>query len=157
VLQGRGIFASLSVRDNLLLAKFGSDREAFADRYAAVLDSFPVLKANLRRLGGALSGGQQQMLAIGRALITSPKVLLMDEPSLGLAPVIMDQLASMIPDLRLQWGIAFLICEQKIQLALDIADRVYVLERGSVVHTGPADLTTLGDELVRRYLGGRSA
>jgi branched-chain amino acid transport system ATP-binding protein len=156
VLQGRGVFASLSVYDNLMLARFGSVQEGFADRVSGVLDFFPVLKEKLKRKGGELSGGQQQILAIGRALITAPKVLLMDEPSLGLAPLIFDHLGKIMPDLLRQWNISILMSEQNIQLALDVAHRVYVLERGAVVHTGPADLEVLGDELLRRYLGGRS-
>jgi branched-chain amino acid transport system ATP-binding protein len=157
VLQGRGVFSDLTVRDNLLLAKFGSGPVGFADRLAAVLDFFPMLKSKIRQKGGELSGGQQQILAIGRALITAPRVLLMDEPSLGLAPVVFDQLRTIIPDIRRTWKTSVLMSEQNVQLALDVADRVYVLERGKVVHTGSADISVLGEELLRRYLGGRLA
>ncbi len=155
VLQGRGVFSDLTVRDNLLLARFGSGPVGFADRLAAVLDFFPMLKSKIRQKGGELSGGQQQILAIGRALITAPKVLLMDEPSLGLAPVVFDQLRTIIPDIRRTWKMSVLMSEQNVQLALDVADRVYVLERGKVVHKGSADISVLGEELLRRYLGGR--
>src|SRR5258708_12950434 len=127
VLQGRGVFSDLTVRDNLLLARFGSGPVGFADRLAAVLDFFPMLKSKIRQKGGELSGGQQQILAIGRALITAPKVLLMDEPSLGLAPVVFDQLRTIIPDIRRTWQMSVLMADQNCHLPLVLLPHHYTL------------------------------
>jgi branched-chain amino acid transport system ATP-binding protein len=153
VLEGRHIFSQLTIRDNLLLARFGSSGGGFKDRLASVLDYFPVLKANFNRYGGELSGGQQQMLAIGRGLLTKPKVLMLDEPSLGLAPVVVEQLATTIPVIVKEWGITVLLSEQFVQLVLAVADRVYVLSHGRVIRSGPAEHVLLDDEIVSGYLG----
>jgi len=153
VLEGRHIFSQLTVRDNLLLAQFGTTRHGFRERLATVLDFFPLLKANLDRYGGELSGGQQQILAIGRGLLTAPKILMLDEPSLGLAPIIVEQLAKTIPQIVKEWDTTVILSEQFVQLAVAVADRVYILSHGTVIKTGPADMRLLGDDILTGYLG----
>ncbi len=157
VLEGRHIFSQLTIKDNLLLAQFGGSKGGFKERLATVLDYFPVLKTNLHRYGGELSGGQQQMLAIGRGLLTQPKVLMLDEPSLGLAPIVVEQLATTIPLIVKEWHTTVLLSEQFVQLVLAVADRVYVLSHGRVTRTGPASLAVLGDEILTGYLGDVAA
>ncbi len=129
--QGRRIFPTLSVRENLLLGDRGGDVES-------VYDLFPVLRARARVPGTALSGGEQQMLAIGRALMTRPAVLLMDEPSEGLAPQVVRLIGDLIGRLRREQDLALLVAEQNLALALAVADRVCVLERGEIAHAGDA-------------------
>jgi branched-chain amino acid transport system ATP-binding protein len=153
VLEGRHIFSQLTIKDNLLLAQFGSSGGGFKDRLAVVLDHFPVLKTNFHRYGGELSGGQQQMLAIGRGLLTQPKVLMLDEPSLGLAPMIVEQLATTIPVIVKDWHTTVLLSEQFVQLVLAVANRIYVLSHGRVLKTGPANLALLGEQILTGYLG----
>ena len=144
--QGRRIFPTLSVRENLTLAMRGGDLNV-------VYRLFPVLAERASQPGVALSGGEQQMLAIGRALLTAPSVLLMDEPSEGLAPMMVRRIGELIRELRQQQQLAILIAEQNLALALGLADRVYVLERGEVVHEGPADEFRQARDLQKRYLG----
>jgi branched-chain amino acid transport system ATP-binding protein len=144
--QGRRIFESLSVQENLTLAMRGGDA-------SRVYQLFPVLAERTRQLGSSLSGGEQQMLAIGRALMTAPTVLLMDEPSEGLASQLIQRIGELIQQLRREQELSILIAEQNLALALGVADRVYVLERGQVVHEGPADTFREARDLHRRYLG----
>ena len=144
--QGRRIFPTLSVRENLTLAMRGGD-------LSLVYRMFPILAERGNQPGVALSGGEQQMLAIGRALLTAPTVLLMDEPSEGLAPQLVRRIGALIHQLRQERQLSILIAEQNLALALAVADRVYVLERGEVVHEGPADEFAQARDLQRRYLG----
>jgi branched-chain amino acid transport system ATP-binding protein len=144
--QGRRIFEALNVRENLTLAMRGGDLNL-------VHRLFPVLAERGGQPGHALSGGEQQMLAIGRALMTSPRVLLMDEPSEGLAPQLVRTIGELIRQLRREQELSILIAEQNLALALGIADRVYVLERGEVAHEGLAEEFRLARDLQRRYLG----
>ena len=144
--QGRRIFAGLSVRENLTLASRGGD-------LAAVHAQFPVLAERGSVAGSALSGGEQQMLAIGRALMTRPSILLLDEPSEGLAPLVVREIGEMIARLRREGDLSLLIAEQNLSLALALADRVYVLERGEVVHDGSAAGFRKDRSLQRQYLG----
>jgi len=144
--QGRRIFPTLSVRENLTLAMRGGDLNM-------VYGLFPVLAERASQPGAALSGGEQQMLAIGRALMTAPRVLLMDEPSEGLAPMMVRRIGELLRELRQKQQLSILIAEQNLALALGIADRVYVLERGEVAHEGPADQFGQDRDLQRRYLG----
>lgn len=144
--QGRRIFAGLSVRENLLLASRGGD-------LAAVHAQFPVLAERGEVSGSALSGGEQQMLAIGRALMTRPRILLLDEPSEGLAPLVVKEIGELVAKLRRQGDLSILIAEQNLALALGVADRIYVLERGEIVHEDGAAGFRDDRYLQGRYLG----
>ncbi len=150
--EGRQVFAPLSVADNLRLGAFTrSDAEIEQDR-ERIYAMFPILGEKRLLPAGGLSGGQQQMLAIGRALMARPKLLLLDEPSLGLAPVLVDQILDAIVSLR-QSGVTILLVEQNANAALSIADRAYVLETGHVVASGTG-AALLDDPKVREaYLG----
>lgn len=144
--QGRRIFTSLSVRENLTLASRGGD-------LGQVYSLFEALAVRSTLPGSALSGGEQQMLAIGRALMTRPRLLLMDEPSEGLAPRIVRGLGELVARLRREVGLSMLIAEQNLALAFAVADRVYVMERGVVVHESVVGAFRDDHGLQRRYLG----
>jgi branched-chain amino acid transport system ATP-binding protein len=152
--EGRHIFASLSVAENLRMGAIQRrDRAEVARDYAAALDMFPALKPRQSQLGATLSGGEQQMLAIARALMSRPRLLLLDEPSLGLAPLVVTRIFETIAHLRAQ-GVTVLLVEQNARKALEIADRAYVLETGQVAMQGSA-AELRGSERVRQaYLGG---
>jgi branched-chain amino acid transport system ATP-binding protein len=150
--EGRQVFAPMSVEDNLLLGAFLRTRSAAEATLAQVFALFPVLAERRRSLAGALSGGQQQMLAIGRALMAQPRLLLFDEPSMGLAPVIAGEIYTAIAALR-RGGTTMLIVEQNAIAAIAVADRGVVLETGRVVHDGPAASLRHDDRLRRAYLG----
>jgi branched-chain amino acid transport system ATP-binding protein len=148
---GRGIFASLSVRDNLLMGMYGAGSDA-SERIDEAFAMFPVLAEKRRQPAGELSGGQQQQLAIGRALVQKPRLLLLDEMSMGLAPAVVADLFALVERLR-DDGMAVLLVEQFVTEALRVADRAVVLEQGVVVAEGPA--AELGDDAVAAaYLGG---
>jgi branched-chain amino acid transport system ATP-binding protein len=151
VMEGRRIFAELTVDENLRAGAYTS-RATMPANYERVMDLFPVLRERRRQVAGYLSGGEQQMLAIGRALMSSPTLLLLDEPSLGLAPMVVDQIRRILVDINAQ-GTGVLLVEQNATMALSIADHGYVLEHGRVVRDGPgAEL--LADEDIREfYLG----
>ncbi|MEW6471695.1 MAG: ABC transporter ATP-binding protein [Actinomycetota bacterium] len=152
--EGRQLFGPMSVLDNLLLGAHcrHRNRRAVADGLERVFSLFPVLRERSRLPAASLSGGQQQMLAIGRALMAEPKMLLLDEPSLGLAPLVTRQLFETLRVLH-DAGVSILLVEQNARMALDLADRAYVMERGSVTVEGPA-ARMLEDERVRAaYLG----
>jgi branched-chain amino acid transport system ATP-binding protein len=144
--QGRRIFGTLSVRENLTLGSRGGN-------LAEVYSLFPVLSDRSAVAGSALSGGEQQMLAIGRALMTRPRLLLLDEPSEGLAPMVVRSLGELIARLRREMGLAILIAEQNLALAFEVADRIYVMERGEVVHEAPAATFRDDHAIQKRYLG----
>jgi len=151
--EGRHVFPDLSVRENLDLgAYYRRDRQAVRADLERVLETFPILRERYRRPGGALSGGQQQMLAIGRAMMSRPRLLMLDEPSLGLAPAIVQQLGRIIVDLN-RTGTTILLVEQNARMALRLADRAYVLAGGRVVHSGTGR-QLLDDPVVQAsYLG----
>ena len=150
--EGRHVFPKLSVEENLIIGGIArTDREQIrsdADRW---LSRFPILGERSKQLAGTLSGGEQQQLAIARALMSRPRMLLLDEPSLGLAPIFVDRIFELILELRSE-GVTILLVEQNVHRALDIADRAYVLSVGSVVASGPTEQLLEG-ELERTYLG----
>ncbi len=146
--QGRRVFPSLSVRENLEVARRGAGRWNLEQVYAL----FPRLRERAANRANKLSGGEQQMLAIGRALMSNPDLLLMDEPTEGLAPLLVREVGRVIAELK-RSGLTILLVEQNLALALSVADRVHVLSRGQIVHTGtPAELMT-NDDVKTRYLG----
>lgn len=150
--EGRKVFPNLSVLENLELGSFTRARERRASNLDKVFGIFPRLKERIGQAAGTMSGGEQQMLAIGRGLMAEPVLLILDEPSLGLSPLLVEEMFSLIRQLR-EDGLAVLLVEQNVGQSLEIADRAYVLENGSVRFSGaPQDL--LGsDELRRAYLG----
>jgi len=150
--EGRQVFAPLSVEDNLKLGAWSRKDSEVATDIEGVYATFPVLAEKRTIAAGSLSGGQQQMLAMGRALMARPKMLLLDEPSMGLAPILVDQIFSIVAGLKRQ-GITVLLVEQNAYAALAIADRGYVLETGRISHTG-SGRELLNDKRVREaYLG----
>jgi branched-chain amino acid transport system ATP-binding protein len=152
--EGRRIFPRMTVSENLDLGAFlRNDRDGIAQDRQRVLELFPVLGERLSQKAGTLSGGEQQMLAVGRALLGKPKLLLLDEPSMGLAPVLVDLIFHTIAQIRDQ-GVTVLLVEQNALAALEIADYAYVLESGNLTLQGPADHLLQDDSVTRAYLGG---
>lgn len=152
--EGRRVFTQMTVEDNLELGGFTvKDKSKIEEGKIRAYEMFPRLKERRKQLAGTLSGGEQQMLAIGRALMSSPQILLMDEPSMGLAPILVREIFSIIERINAT-GMTILLVEQNANMALSIADRAYVLETGKIVLGGDAkDL--LGNEDIRKaYLGG---
>ncbi len=152
--EGRHLFGGMRVLENLEVGAYASGaRRRRAETLAFVFETFPILAERQRQLAGTLSGGQQQMLAIGRALMGLPRLLLLDEPSLGLAPIVVQQIFEVIQAIGHQRGVTVLLVEQNARLALEVADRAYILEQGRIAGTGPAaDLLT--DQRVQQaYLG----
>jgi branched-chain amino acid transport system ATP-binding protein len=150
--EGRKVFPNLSVHENLELGAFTRGRERRAQNLDKVYETFPRLKERVAQLAGTLSGGEQQMLAIGRGLMAEPRLLILDEPSLGLSPLLVEELFGLISQLR-STGLAILLVEQNVGQSLDIADRAYVMENGQIRFSGtPADLLA-SDTLRQAYLG----
>jgi branched-chain amino acid transport system ATP-binding protein len=151
VMEGRRIFAELTVDENLRTGAY-TNRAGLAESRDRVMELFPVLKQRSRQIAGYLSGGEQQMLAMGRALMSSPRLLLLDEPSLGLAPLVVEQIRKLVVDINTQ-GTSVLLVEQNATMALAIADHGLVLEQGRVVRSGSGD-ELLADSNIREfYLG----
>jgi branched-chain amino acid transport system ATP-binding protein len=151
--EGRRLFPRMTVLDNLMLGAYTRrDQAGIQADTERVYTLFPRLKERTKQIAGTLSGGEQQMLAIGRALMSQPKVLMLDEPSLGLAPILVDTIFSVIEEINGQ-GIPILLVEQNAQKALEIADRAYVLETGSIVMQGPGKELLQSDEVAKAYLG----
>jgi branched-chain amino acid transport system ATP-binding protein len=155
--EGRRIFPNLSVLENLEVGAYGRKRhgkDTWKEDIDQVFQLFPILKERQRQLGGSLSGGEQQMLAIGRGLMGRPKLLLLDEPSLGLAPVIIEEIFQLISDIN-QKGVTILLVEQDAQAALEISRRGYVLETGKIVFSDSGHNLLYNEKIIEAYLGGR--
>jgi branched-chain amino acid transport system ATP-binding protein len=154
--EGRKIFATLTVMENLEMGAFTeSSKDVIEKNINNVFQRFPRLSERQNQRGGTLSGGEQQMLAIARGLMSSPKLLLLDEPSMGLSPLLVEQIFTIIRDINDQ-GTSILLVEQNAQMALSIADRAYVLETGKVVLEGPAQELLHNDLIIEAYLGGHN-
>lgn len=152
--EGRRIFANLSVRENLEMGAFlRRDKEGIQSDMERVFTLFPRLKERIRQQAGTLSGGEQQMLAIGRALMARPKLLLLDEPSMGLAPVLVQMIFEIIQEINAQ-GTTILLVEQNAYMALNIAHRAYVIETGRIVLSGSAKELKASEDVQKAYLGG---
>jgi branched-chain amino acid transport system ATP-binding protein len=152
--DGRGTFVHLTVEENLALGAYTRrDRAAVARDIERVFSYFPRLKERIKQQAGTLSGGEQQMLAIARALMLSPKLLLLDEPSFGLAPLVVQEIFRILRRINEDEGVSVLLVEQNANLALALANEVYLLETGRVVLNGPASLISGHDTMRRAYLG----
>lgn len=151
--EGRRIFPELTVAENLRLgARLMRDRKRAAEGIERALDLFPILRQRYKSLGGVLSGGEQQMLAIARGLVSDPRLLLIDEPSLGLAPVAVEQVFELLSQVARQ-GMSLLLVEQNAQLAFELTERVYVMESGFIVLSGTAEQLAKDQRLADAYLG----
>ena len=151
--EGRRVFQQMTVEENLEMGAFTQPNSTIAPNLEKVYEQFPRLKERRRQVAGTLSGGEQQMLAMGRALMSNPKLLMLDEPSMGLAPILVEQIFEIIQRLH-KAGTTILLVEQNAQMALSVADRGYVLETGRITLTGPGQ-ALLADEAVKKaYLGG---
>jgi branched-chain amino acid transport system ATP-binding protein len=152
--EGRKIFPSMTVVENLEMGGFTVDSRALInERIEEMFKRFPLLNDRRKQLGGTLSGGEQQMLAIARGLMAGPKLMLLDEPSMGLAPVLVEQIFDIIEEIN-NSGTSILLVEQNAQMALSIADRAYVLETGRVVLEGDASKVMKNEMVIEAYLGG---
>ena len=152
--EGRQIFSTLTVYENLLMGAFGGrNGQEAQERLEQIMALFPILRERQSQLGGSLSGGEQQMLAIGRALMSNPSLLLMDEPSLGLAPKIVQRLFDLVREIRGR-GISILMAEQNARQALRVSDYAYLLEVGEIRGGGSASEMEASEEVQRVYLGG---
>ena len=151
--EGRKIFQKLSVEENLFIGGYTRERAEIEATMNDVYQRFPRLKERRRQVAGTLSGGEQQILAIGRALMSKPRLIMLDEPSMGLAPLLVSQIFSIIRELK-DTGVTILLVEQNARMALRIADRAYVLETGRVKLSDSADALLNNDEVQKAYLGG---
>ena len=150
--EGRRIFLQMTVLENLQMGAFTSKEDVKAD-LENVFERFPRLRERKNQIGGTLSGGEQQMLAMGRALMSHPKLLMLDEPSMGLAPILVEQIFDIIRELH-KAGTTILLVEQNAEMALRIADRAYVLESGRITVSGTGAELAASDEIKKAYLGG---
>ena len=151
--EGRRIFLQMTVQENLEMGAYTQGKSGIADDLEMVFEYFPRLKERRKQIGGTLSGGEQQMLAMGRALMSHPKLLMLDEPSMGLAPILVEQIFEIIKNLHAA-GKTILLVEQNAQAALTVADRGYVLETGKVVTTGSGAELLSSPAIKKAYLGG---
>ena len=152
--EGRRIFQEFSVYENLMMGAYTvKDQQKFKEDLESIYERFPRLAERRNQIAGTLSGGEQQMLAMSRALMIHPKLLMLDEPSMGLAPILVDQVFSIIKELH-ESGTTILLVEQNASKALEIADRAYVLETGSITLSGTGTELSQSDEVRKAYLGG---
>lgn len=153
--EGRHVFIDMTVRENLEMGAYmygRKEKDKVAERMEAVFKKFPRLKERQNQLAGTFSGGEQQMLAVGRALMSDPKIILMDEPSMGLSPLLVQEIFDIIKEVNEQ-GITILLVEQNAKMALKIANRAYVLETGKIKLSGDAKELLINDEVRKAYLG----
>lgn len=151
--EGRQIFPKFTVEENLLMGAYSvRDKKQIRQSYDRVFELFPQIKERQKQLAGTLSGGEQQMLAIGRASMSNPKLLMLDEPSLGLSPILVQQIFSLIEQIHKQ-GTTVLLVEQNAMAALDIADRAYALETGEIILEGTGKELLNNDTIIKSYLG----
>ncbi|MBO6804197.1 MAG: ABC transporter ATP-binding protein, partial [Thalassospira sp.] len=151
--EGRQVFPELTVRENIELGAYKQPKPVSSDELEAILNRFPRLRDRINSPAGLLSGGEQQMMAIARGLVAKPKALLLDEPSLGLAPAMVEELYAILGELRDE-GVTILLVDQMATMALSVADYAYVLEQGQVVAKGKASELRKDERLIAAYLGG---
>ena len=151
--EGRHVFLQMTVEDNLEMGAYTQPNSTIDAGIADVYERFPRLKERRRQIAGTLSGGEQQMLAMGRALMSAPKLMMLDEPSMGLAPILVEQVFDIIQSLH-KAGTTILLVEQNAQMALSIADRAYVLENGKVSLSGTGEELAKSEQVQKAYLGG---
>ena len=151
--EGRRVFLQMSVEENLEMGAYTRPRSEILGSIADVYSRFPRLKERRKQIAGTLSGGEQQMLAMGRALMSKPQLLMLDEPSMGLSPILVDQIFDIIKELH-RAGTTILLVEQNAQMALSIADRAYVLESGKIVLSGSGEELLESEQVKKAYLGG---
>jgi branched-chain amino acid transport system ATP-binding protein len=152
--QGRGTFMDLTVEENMKVGMYArKDKTKVAEDFERMFGFFPRLRERRNQLAGTLSGGEQQMLAVSRALMLSPRLLLLDEPSLGLAPLVVQEIFRILRTVNQETKVSILLVEQNAKLALDLADHVFLLETGKVVMSGPSAVLTQDDSIRRSYLG----
>lgn len=156
--EGRGIFTHLTVKENLQLAAGRRHKSAeYEDDLRTVFATFPIIEERQRAYGAQLSGGQQQMLAISRAMVQRPKLILLDEPSLGLSPLLTQQVLALLPTIAETLDASVLLVEQNASLALAVASRAYVLQQGAIAYSGPTEELSTSEVLLDAYLGGGDA
>ena len=151
--EGRRIFQGMTVQENLQMGAFVTKKDRIEHNLEYVYDQFPRLKERTNQIAGTLSGGEQQMLAMGRALMSDPELLMLDEPSMGLAPILVDQIFEIIKNLN-KAGTTILLVEQNAQMALSVADRAYVIETGRITLSGTGEELAKSEEVKKAYLGG---
>ena len=154
--EGRQIFSNQTVKENLLLgmySKYYKEKDRVGEKLEKVLDMFPNLKKHLNNLGGNLSGGEQQMLAIGRGLMSNPKIILLDEPSMGLAPIIVSEILENLVVIKEKLGTMVILVEQNVKAALKVANRAYVIDQGRMVLHGTNEEISHNPEVMSAYLG----
>lgn len=151
--EGRRIFQQLTVQENLEMGAFVADPKRIQHNFEYVYDQFPRLKERSKQIAGTLSGGEQQMLAMGRSLMIDPELLMLDEPSMGLAPILVDQIFEIIQNLNKN-GTTILLVEQNAQMALSVADRAYVIETGRITLSGTGEELARSEQVKKAYLGG---
>lgn len=151
--EGRRLFKSMTVGENLEMGAYRiTDAATISADLEAVLERFPALKSRLKTPAGSLSGGQQQMVAVGRAMMAKPKLLMLDEPTIGLAPAIVDTIAQIIVDIAAE-GVDVMLVEQNAEMALEIANHAFIIERGEIILEGPAEKLAASEEVRKAYLG----
>ncbi|PPI84175.1 ABC transporter ATP-binding protein [Marinobacter maroccanus] len=155
VMEGRRVFEDLTVEENLIAATYAlsGSKPSLSDSYELVYNYFPRLKERRKQLAGYLSGGEQQMLALGRALIAQPDLIMLDEPSLGLAPLLVEEIFTIVARINREQGTAILLVEQNAAVSLAIASYGYIMENGKIVIDGPADKLTANEDVQEFYLG----